>query len=113
MFVQQDVEDEPAVLEKPSPAEVAPEVPPPIAKPTDAAPSASVVISHIEDDMAEDNDKPSPPYLTYAVIVLFMLTVPCTFYICGGPRLILLRRLVHRVRARGYRRVNVDDDLEK
>jgi len=97
----EDLEDEPIV---------APIIPSPILKPTDAAPTAPVVISHFVDDAtAEETASPSPPYLWYAGIVFFMLTVPCAFYICGGPRLILLRRLVHKTRAAGYRRVSVDD----
>lgn len=106
---QQGVEDEPTVPEMPSAPEV---IPSPIVKPTDGG---AVVTSHFEGDaVADETATPSrPPYLLYAVMVFFMLTVPLGFYICGGARWILLRRLIHRVRARGYRRVNVDDDMEK
>jgi len=92
LFIQQDLEDEPT---KASSTTVAAGLPAstPVAEPTDAL--------------------SPPPYLMYAVIVLFMMTVPCAFYLCGGARLTLLRRLVQKLRARRYRRVNRDDDAEK
>ncbi|KAF8549990.1 hypothetical protein OG21DRAFT_1514603 [Imleria badia] len=102
---QQDVEDESTLPEPPSVPEV---IPSPIVKPTDGAPIAA---SHVADDA--EGSRPSRPYLLYASVVFFMLTVPCAFYICGGARWLLLRRLIHRARAGGYRRVNVDDDMEK
>ena len=100
-FVQQDLADEPTV---------APVIPFPVVKPTDAASTVPVVNSHVEGDaIAEETVHPSPPYLWYASIVFFMLTVPCAVFICGGTRFTLLRRLVHKTRAGGYRRVSVDD----
>ncbi|KAF8441626.1 cyclophilin-like domain-containing protein [Boletus edulis BED1] len=97
----EDLEDEP----------VAPVMP--MVKPTEATATApvAVAVSHILGDTTIEET--SSPYLLYAVIVFFMLTVPCAFYICGGPRLILLRRLVHKTRAGSYRRVSVSDDVEK
>lgn len=62
------------------------------------------------DATTEETVSFSPPYLMYAGIVLFMLTVPFAVYVCGGPRLTLLRRLVRKTRARGYSRVSADDD---
>ncbi|KAG6378289.1 peptidylprolyl isomerase B [Boletus reticuloceps] len=95
----EDLEDEP----------VAPVMP--MVKPTEATATAPVAVSHILGDTTIEET--SIPYLLYAAIVFFMLTVPCAFYICGGPRLILLRRLVHKTWAGGYRRVSVNDDVEK
>lgn len=109
MFIQQDLEDEPTVPETLSVPDV--EVAPPVAKPTDGAPAVASIA--VDDTMAEETASSSPPYVMYAGIVFFMLTVPCAVYVCGGPRLTLLRRLVRKTRAGGYRRVSADDDTEK
>lgn len=105
MFAQQDLEDEPTLTES-SPAaaaEVAPVTPASV--PTDAVPAL--------DATAEETARFSPLYLRYAGIVLLMLTVPCVVYMCGGPRLTLLRRLVRKRRVGSYSRVSVDEDVEK
>ncbi|KAH0827401.1 peptidylprolyl isomerase B [Lanmaoa asiatica] len=95
-------------------AEAAPVIPSPIVKPTDAAPAAPAMTLPVVDDATpEETASPLPPYWTYAGIIFFMLTVPCAVYVCGGPRLTLLRRFVRKTRAGGYRRVSVDDDVEK
>lgn len=109
MFIQQDLEDEPTLTETSLAAavEVASVTPSPI------APAASTDTFAVVDAAAEEIVSFSPPYLLYAGIVLFMLTVPCAVYACGGPRLTLLRRLVRKRRARGYSRVSADDDVEK
>lgn len=113
MFAPQDVEDEPTLPET-SAAEPALVMPSPAMKSSDVATTAVVADSHVADDeMAEETVGSSMPYLVYAVALLFMMTVPCAFYICKGPRWMLLRRFVHKARAGGYRRVNPDDDVEK
>ncbi|KAG8220408.1 peptidylprolyl isomerase B, partial [Butyriboletus roseoflavus] len=100
----QDLEDEPTVAET-SPAAAVEVVP---ITPTDAAPATSA-----ETLPVEETAHFSPPYLRYASIVFLVMTVPCVMYICGGLRLILLRRLFRKRRAGSYNRVSVDDDVEK
>lgn len=108
MFIQQDLEGEPTLDETPAPdAEVAPVTPAPVTG------STNIPAVAFDDGMIEETPNLSPSYLRYAGIVLFMMTVPCAVYVCGGPRLTLLRRLVRKTRAGGYRRVNADDDVEK
>jgi len=110
----QGLEDEPTLTETSAvAAEVAPVTPSPIAKPTDAAPVVSADTMAVEDATAEETASSLPPYMRYAGIILFMLIISCGVYICGGPRLTLLRRVIRKRRGRGYSRVSVDDDVEK